>query len=291
MARPWRVAESLLQLRSQINERYPNRNKSADGTVGDAAHQSRTSDHNPHIVDGTHGVVSALDITHDPKGGCDAHAIAEWLRTQKDTRIKYVISNRRIFSSTTQAWTWRKYSGSNPHTSHFHVSVKATKGHYDSKAEWSWGPGGPQPVGRPILRRGASGDYVRELQELLGINIDGQFGALTENAVIDFQRQNRLTLDGIVGPATWEVLMQQRVPDPDSPAKRRTIKRGDQGDDVQTVQELLDVTRDGHFGPVTEAAVKAFQRGSDLKDDGIVGPLTWAVLDELENTFDGEPIE
>jgi hypothetical protein len=243
-------------------------------------------------------VVSALDITHDPRGGCDAHAIAEALRQAKDPRIKYIISNRRICSSTTQPWTWRKYSGSNPHTSHVHISVKATKQHYDATGHWSvFGPPGPtepDPKGRPVLKRGASGDYVKELQGLLptALVVDGQFGPSTEAAVIDFQRTNKLVLDGVVGPITWELLLQQRSPsDPDSPAKRRTIKKGDDGGDVEILQELLDLTVDGKFGPVTEAAVKAFQRGSDLRDDGIVGPLTWSKLDELENDFDGEPVE
>jgi peptidoglycan hydrolase-like protein with peptidoglycan-binding domain len=174
-----------------------------------------------------------------------------------------------------------------------HVSVKATKGQYDAKHSWGVFDGAtePAPGARPVLKRGASGDYVRELQELLAIRVDGQFGAATEAAVIDFQRQNKLQMDGIVGGQTWEALLQQKVTDPDSPAKRRTIKRGDSGEDVTTLQELLDLTRDGQFGPVTEAAVKSFQRGSDLRDDGIVGPLTWAKLDELENDWDGEPVE
>lgn len=136
MARPWRLAKSLHTLREQLNERYPKRSKKSDGTIGDASHASRASDHNPHLMDDIHGVVSALDVTHDPKGGCDAHALAEHLRVTKDPRIKYVISRGRIFSATVSPWRWRKYTGRNPHHAHIHISVKGDKRHYDSMARW-----------------------------------------------------------------------------------------------------------------------------------------------------------
>jgi hypothetical protein len=85
------------------------------------------------------GVVSALDLTHDPKNGFDSYAFAEHLRRTKDPRIKYVISNRRIFSSVTRPWEWRKYTGSNGHTSHVHVSVHMAKSHYDNGKDWNIG--------------------------------------------------------------------------------------------------------------------------------------------------------
>lgn len=134
--RPWRLAKSLHTLREQINARWPKRSKTSDGTIGDAAHAGRVSDHNPSILDDIHGVVSALDITHDPKSGCDAHALAEHLRLQKDNRIKYIISKGRIFSSINSPWIWRKYTGKNGHHTHVHISVKGDKKHYDSSSKW-----------------------------------------------------------------------------------------------------------------------------------------------------------
>src|SRR5882672_5911554 len=107
-----RVADSLMALRRQVNEMAPGRDTSSDGTLGDEAHRNRKSDHNPDAD----GVVTAMDITHDPAHGVDAGVIAEMLRVSQDPRIKYVISNRRIFSSKMVPWQWRPYDGANAHT-------------------------------------------------------------------------------------------------------------------------------------------------------------------------------
>src|SRR3982751_2047098 len=103
----YRLAKSLETLRSQVNARWPTRSKASDGWIGDTAHATRKSDHNPNAA----GVVQAFDVTHDPKSGCDAYKLAETLRTARDPRIKYVISNGRMFSAKVSPWTWRPYSG------------------------------------------------------------------------------------------------------------------------------------------------------------------------------------
>lgn len=65
---------------------------------------------------------------------------------------------------------------------------------------------------KPVLRIGSTGESVKELQTILTSllyytgNIDGNFGATTENAVKRFQTNNRLTPDGIVGRDTWSAL-------------------------------------------------------------------------------------
>lgn len=138
---PWRAAKSLLKLRDQVNARAPRRSKASDGTIGDTAHCQRNSDHNPWVKDGSIGVVTAMDITNDPAKGCDANTIAEAIRASRDSRVKYIIWNRRIANSaaigSAQAWQWRPYTGENPHTRHVHISVKPDKASYDSTAMWS----------------------------------------------------------------------------------------------------------------------------------------------------------
>ncbi len=156
----WRVAKSLDHLLAQINAKWPKRDKSSDGSIGDANHASRSSDHNPWVDD---GIVTARDFTHDPNHGFDSYLFAETLREKRDARIKYVISNRRIFSSETRPWEWRGYSGSNPHDHHVHVSVRSDRGHYDNVNNWDIGEGVtpadpvPAPSGHPLTKRGDTG--------------------------------------------------------------------------------------------------------------------------------------
>jgi hypothetical protein len=59
---------------------------------------------------------------------------------------------------------------------------------------------------RPTLRRGASGDLVKEIQTRVGVPASGVFDGPTEAAVREFQRDNGLVPDGIVGPRTWATI-------------------------------------------------------------------------------------
>ena len=68
------------------------------------------------------------------------------------------------------------------------------------------------PNGRPTLRRGASGELVKEVQAKVGATVDGDFGPKTEAAVRAFQRARGLVPDGIVGPKTWAALDGVTVP-------------------------------------------------------------------------------
>lgn len=137
----WRSAKSLKQLQSQVNQAFPNRKKSSDGMIGNGAHCPGTSDHCANIVDGGVGVVTAFDITHDPDNGCDMRKVTAAVTASRDVRIKYIIYDRKICSSYAHggaaAWTWRPYSGSNPHTKHAHFSVVSEKAMYDDIGPWT----------------------------------------------------------------------------------------------------------------------------------------------------------
>jgi hypothetical protein len=206
----WRLARALETLRAQVNEKWPNRSKNSDGSVGDVSHSSRASDHNPDPS----GVVRAIDLTHDPKSGFDSYAFADLLLKNQDTRLKYVISNRRIGSGPAgvQPGVWRKYTGSNPHDHHCHISVVADfRG--DNTSPWDIGElrtattsGGSYVPPPPTLRKGSKGEDVKKLQALLHIAADGDFGPKTEAALKLFQKDSRLVADGIAGPMTWAAL-------------------------------------------------------------------------------------
>lgn len=64
----------------------------------------------------------------------------------------------------------------------------------------------------PVLKNGSSGTYVKRLQTLLRengylIKVDGKFGDKTKNAVEKYQKKKNLKVDGIVGPKTWDKLI------------------------------------------------------------------------------------
>lgn len=62
-----------------------------------------------------------------------------------------------------------------------------------------------------IYKRGSRGEVVRQIQKALHIYADGIFGALTHEAVVEFQQKNGLKADGIVGPLTMARLMPFRI--------------------------------------------------------------------------------
>ena len=117
-----RLSNAAEQLRSEINTKYPNRDKRSDGWIGDTAHNARKSDHNPD----KQGWVRAIDIDSDLVKGSSKESwlLAEQIKTialKGDKRISYVIHQHRI-ASPRQNWAWRVYKGANPHVSHIHIS-------------------------------------------------------------------------------------------------------------------------------------------------------------------------
>jgi hypothetical protein len=128
------VDKSLDVLLRQLNDYAPGRDKSSDGSIGDTAHQSRTSAHNPQdTADSADGndpdnQVDARDFTHDPAHGADMGNMTEDIRKSRDPRVELVIWNSRQFSSyptsSRKAWEWGPYSGTNDHSRHAHVQVR-----------------------------------------------------------------------------------------------------------------------------------------------------------------------
>lgn len=220
----WRVAESLVTLRKQINTTSPNRHKDSDGTIGDTSHASRNSDHNPWVVNAGVGVVTALDITHDPSHGIDSRKLAQTLLDSRDARIKYVISNGQIASGFTgqSPWQWRRYEGKNPHKHHMHLSVMPSPSAFDNDTPWDLEAFvnavppileevRPTEPDEPVLAIGTKGRDVEKLQGLLNahgykLEPDSDFGPKTKRAVMEFQAENGAVVDGIVGRHTWSLL-------------------------------------------------------------------------------------
>lgn len=138
----WRVVPGLLALRDEYNAAGPGRDKGADGTFGDAAHQERPSDHNPDDTPGSKvphsdadGIpeVHALDI--DCSGpwlpGFSFSASVERVRARhaagRDVRLEYIIWNGRI-AERAHGYTWAPYAGADKHTGHAHFSSRYGSG-------------------------------------------------------------------------------------------------------------------------------------------------------------------
>lgn len=187
-------APSLRRLRDTVNRRWPNRDKSSDGWIGDPAHQARQSAHNP---DPRTGVVRARDLDKD--GIVMPVVIASGI-LHPSTR--YIIFNRRIYRSQDR-FRPRSYDGSNPHTGHGHFEIWATVSAENNPAAWQLIDGFKWPE----LRKGNTGHDVKQLQALLNghgasVVVDSVFGDGTDAAVRAFQTRRGLSVDGLVGPRT-----------------------------------------------------------------------------------------
>lgn len=225
-------APACRQAIQDANKRWPKRKKASDGIMGDARHQKRKSDHN---------LGNAVDITHDPASGCDGDVIAAL--AIKDPRVTYVIWNHRIYSKARASEGWRKYTGTNPHTKHCHISIRS--GSRNDTRAWAWSAGAASPAP-------SEPDQPKPKPAPKG--------------------------DGGAKPPTKPKPKGEGAPYPNV-----MLRVGSRGVNVKRVQARLDalgwdLVADGIFGPRTERAVKHFQRRKALADDGVVGPKTWRAL-------------
>lgn len=161
------------------------------------------------------------------------------------------------------------------------------------------------------LHPGMQGIQVRGMQYFLAvvgayyesvnpITITGFYDAQTEQSVRSFQRVYGLPQTGIVDKATWEDLYRayagivESVP-LESADKMpvlypgNILREGTTSEYVRTIQEYLTyihetmpeipaVRTTGYFGPLTKAAVQAFQRYSGIPENGAVGAVTWDAI-------------
>jgi hypothetical protein len=122
----WKLAPCLVAMEAEADRLAPRRRRTSDGSIGDHAHAVRRSDHNPD-EEGNPDWVDALDLSHDPANGYDAHAHARQVARNVvngiEDRVSYIISDWEIFSEKNGVWKWRPYSGANGHTIHAHYSV------------------------------------------------------------------------------------------------------------------------------------------------------------------------
>jgi peptidoglycan hydrolase-like protein with peptidoglycan-binding domain len=166
------------------------------------------------------------------------------------------------------------------------------------------------PLSDDILRLGSRGAAVRVLQAQLqtlgcytGI-VDGVFGQSTRQAVLKFQRANRITDTGEVGPTTAfyivnattttqtlqprpiPIVQNQTIPITNSLS---TISLGDTGPEVREIQRRLRELNyyngpiNGFFDYATQDALIRFQESRGVTVNGIAGPTTQNYLFNLQS--------
>jgi hypothetical protein len=190
----WRLAKSLETLRSEILRAHPG---TTFWTIGDSAHRDTWSDHNPNAS----GVVCAADVLGN--AGLNLHSFSRTIVKTNPPALKYVIYNYEIWLP---GYGWQPYYGSNPHTSHAHVSVGwgpdgRSTGPYDDTSPWgitaTTGRGGADMIG---LKKGDNNDEVTALQRLLrqvGHDpgaYDGVYGTKTSAAVLAMRKESGTTV-------------------------------------------------------------------------------------------------
>ncbi len=154
-----------------------------------------------------------------------------------------------------------------------------------------------------ILKIGDEDSFVADLQtqlKSLGYfdhKVTGYFGTVTQQAVIDYQEDNDLIVDGKAGPKTLTSIMGKDYHISSDRfvkgnEKSDTYYPGDKGEAVSQLQKKLEALEyyeyssiTGYYGPITQEAIQRFQRTNDLTVDGIAGPETLALLDSEDAKY------
>jgi Putative peptidoglycan binding domain/Glycosyl hydrolases family 25 len=177
---------------------------------------------------GVGDATSFIDAYRRLGGICNLMYLPHWYWQQIGSPSLSPLSQRgmSLVSSAYTAYSdtgtgWQPYGGLTPkiwqYTDHFlfngqRVDFNAFKGTVDQLKQLA-GKGAVAPSGDPTISEGASGPPVTKMQNRLntwGANpklvADGAFGPASTAALKAFQGQQHLTVDGICGPSSWNLL-------------------------------------------------------------------------------------
>ncbi|HZJ83787.1 MAG TPA: peptidoglycan-binding protein [Clostridia bacterium] len=156
-----------------------------------------------------------------------------------------------------------------------------------------------QAASYSLLKVGSRGQAVSRLQQELKnkgyftySKITQYYGSITRDAVIRFQRDYGLSVDGIAGNQTQSALYKNSSSGSTGSGTYSLLRFGMSNQGVKDLQNSLKAkgyfrgTATGYFGNVTKNAVIAFQRDSRLQVDGIVGSQTQSALKNSQPSTD-----
>lgn len=230
------VVKRLTSIDSELTAAAPKRTLPT-WYQGDRAHRGSVSGHNEDDTPGTRAEYQDSDSIPEIRAGdyrlplnakFSAEAAVQLLvkqcRANVIDSIAYIIFNGRIWSEKT-GWVTRKYTGSNPHDKHFHISVKPDTKHENDTKKIGFASLNPKPVppkpnpspALPVFKNGSRqnsarknnrGTDVATLQRFTGAKDTGSWNAETEREVRAYQDTRGLTVDGIAGPKTWAPILR-----------------------------------------------------------------------------------
>lgn len=263
----WVVVPNLNEARDQLDRRFPNRDRTSDGSIGDTRHQTSPSSHNPdrsgnpEYRDGDSlDEVRARDFDadlRDPGGVTMEQVVQHWVTLARQGVlwwVRYIIFNGRIWHRR-DGFKTHAYTGSNKHDKHCHVNsdftqaadtVTGTDWHLDQLGKPAPKPPATRPAPGPAVPYPLPAGYFFGPPDGGDRSVSGHYGR---------RFKGRLDRDWI---KEWTNQLSRRG---------WSIGKGRRW--------LPRYGNDGRYGDEYRALIKAFQADQGLKVDGLLGPKTW----------------
>jgi peptidoglycan hydrolase-like protein with peptidoglycan-binding domain len=234
--------------------------------------------------------------------------------------ISYIIWNHKMWREYRPELGWADYTGPVPHTDHVHFSF-SWDGARKRTSWWTGIPNTvvdlgpcrvyagefaplytairtapcpvdlpPAPVSAyPVYIYGQVNAQIAVAQSVLGVTANGTFGAPTLSALVLWQAGAGVPVTGVLDKATWAKMAPAPAPAPApwaatryTPYKGVVLQQGSTGAAVVVLQAGLRITADGSFGPMTKAALVAFQTQQQISPTGVVSSLVWDRLEQRD---------